>query len=253
MLFFLTLVITVFFLAAAIALGIIPQLNRRSSRQQIVHLVSRPTSRALLTLIFIASSLFSTVTAIILASGVTNTATTFAALGAAAVATAGWIYTSHQSRRLALVSHTQDLIAQHRTSELYEKHRRNIMRRFPVGTVVDADATEDILAQQLSREQHWSDTPPLYYSIQQTLNFHEYIASGVRHDRLDEETIERYQKAILVGAVQKFLPLIKRFREKSKNAYSDIRWLISYWYGVDIDAPDAASALKRAVEAQILK
>lgn len=121
------------------------------------------------------------------------------------------------------------------------------MRRFPVGERLSQTDVDEILAQRKSREHHWSETPPLYYSIQQTLNFHEYIASGIKNDRLDEAIVEQYQKAILVGATRKFLPLIQRFRQESSNSYSDLKWIIQYWYGVDIDGDDSADKLADAI------
>jgi hypothetical protein len=237
-----------FALAMALSLGLAPQFQRRLNRRRLIHFSTRPTSRALYTLGAIAIGLYAIVAGVVINTDALNDDTTLAALGAAAVATVGWIYTSHQSRRLSLINHTQDLIAQHRTSEIYEMHRRNVMRDYPVGVSISEADADEIVKRQVDKKDHWDDRPPIYYSIQQTLNFHEYVASGVRHDRLDEETIERYQKSILVGAVRKFLPLIRRYRERSKRTYCDIHWMIQYWYDVDIDDSNAKALLDSAID-----
>jgi len=235
----------------ALGLSIIPFKHRWNSRRKFAHLVKKPSSRALITLILISTTLLGIVAIYITHILERDIAgPQGAVIGAAALAAVGWIYTSHQSRRLSIISHTQDLIGQHRTSTIYEEHRRNIMRRFPVGLHVDDAAIEDILAQQKSREQHWAEKPPLYYSIQQTLNFHEYIASGIRFDQLDEAIIEKYQKAILVGAVIKFYPFIQHFRKDNAKNYSHIQWIISYWYNVDIDEQNGRTTLINARKAE---
>jgi len=241
--------------AASFAITAYSIRDRWRTPVRVFRLLTKPSTIALYALTLLAIALFASVFALIEAQDLSSQAraSSTAILGAAAVAAFGWIYTSFQSRRLAVTNHTQDLLGQHRTSDIYEAHRRNIMRRFPVGERLNKADVDEILAQRKSREHHWSDAPPLYYSIQQTLNFHEYIASGIKNDRLDEAIVEQYQKAILVGATQKFLPLIKCFRQESSNSYSDLKWIIQYWYSVDIDDDDSAAKLADAVRKERAK
>ena len=82
---------------------------------------------------------------------------------------------------------------------------------------------------------------PVAYSIIQVLNFYEFIAGNVRHERLDEAIAYDSFRSLTLNMVKKFKPFIRLSRKAGEDGsrprtFRELVWLSKRWHGVDLDA-----------------
>jgi hypothetical protein len=139
--------------------------------------------------------------------------TAIAALIAASLATAGWVYTARRARTLSRKQHTITVLLQANFNKEIQDALSKI-RPFGLG-------------------QNFPPTPDeeLVNSVRRILNYNEFLAAGLRNGDFDEQLVKDTERTKIVNIYEIFKAYIWSLRNDRNrmSLYEHLEWLHARW------------------------
>jgi len=131
----------------------------------------------------------------------------------------GWLTTALVALRNSTKQHTINVLLQSRLSTAFNQRVDAFNKVFPYGT--------DITAADLAKTD--DDTKAALEGVKYLLNYHEFVATGIRHKDLDHDMLKDSIQGIVVGLARKAKPYIVEKRAANSETLQHFMWLVDLW------------------------
>jgi Domain of unknown function (DUF4760) len=155
------------------------------------------------------------------------------------LATSGWLFTNHMSRKNQIEKNTYDLILTYTKDKFYVDHRTAVWKRFAPYADISNEEISKLVEQYYSQPAYSeSEGENAAFSLVQIINFYEYLAIGIKRGVLSENLC----KAFFMTTFKNFhsnksgafiAALIARDNKRADSSksvlYSNYIWLYGRW------------------------
>lgn len=128
----------------------------------------------------------------------------------------GWIVTSVISLRNSTKQHTINTLLQSRLSAPFNQHALELNKVFESAAVKAEDITDATKADGIR-------------AMKYMLNYHEFIAVGIRSGDLDHDVVKNSLRGIIVSLYDQARVYIEPKRAADKRKFEHLAWLYEKW------------------------
>jgi hypothetical protein len=147
--------------------------------------------------------------------------TAIVALLAAVLATLGWLTQRHQAIDISRKQHTMAILTQFRNSEIFNRHRLNLLKQYPPGVKPTRGQIDDIL-QERNKPENFDIKDqkfPVAESLYFIANFWEFVSAAIISGDLDKQLVEETISTVMVSFYEKFRTFIEHPNNLDMDAH----------------------------------
>jgi hypothetical protein len=155
-------------------------------------------------------------------------------MAAAMLATIGWIFQRDASLLVSRKQHTLNILLQMRQSEVFNRHRANVLSEYPGETEVRPEDVENLVRKREDPASYGiTDTGKEKVSIIESIlylgNYYEFLAASMFEGDLDEYLLRRSIRGLATRYYTKVLPVLEHYRKTHPNSYIEFSSLNRRW------------------------
>lgn len=142
------------------------------------------------------------------------------------------VETARTSRRNQRKKDTINILFESRLTPYHQSLQQKMQVHFPLGETVSLDDFKKLGKSKKPDEKEAAD------AVVQALNYHEYIAAGIRKGNLDEEMLRETVRGVVCRQVFERRNVIRYYRVEKDNEKTFEHLVAIYWQWVDKGKPE---------------